>query len=78
MISDLKDVSFIYIVNNLDLGRGDFVIFCVDPKNNTLLSSSRDLETDKLRVLFSCIYTAFPKGFNHCNALVIHIGRLVM
>ena len=75
MISDLKDVSCIHVVNNLDL---DFVIFCVDPKNNTLLSSSRDLETDKLRVLFSCIYTAFPKGFNHCNALVIHIGRLVM
>ena len=39
MISDLKDVAFIYVVNNLDFGGGDFVIFCVDLKNNTLLSS---------------------------------------
>ena len=39
MISDLKDVAFIYVVNNLDFGGGDFVIFCVDSKNNTLLSS---------------------------------------
>ena len=62
MISDLKDVAFIYVVNNLDL---DFLIFCVDPKNNTLLSSKRDLDTDKLKVLFSCTYTAFLKGFNH-------------
>ena len=59
MISDLKDVAFIYVVNNLDLGGGGFVIFCVDPKNNTLLSTSRDLETDKLMTkstLFLYIY----------------------
>ena len=65
MISDLKDVSCIHVVNNLDFGGGGSVIFCVDLKNNTLLSSYRDLETNKLRVLFSCTYTAFLKGFNH-------------